>query len=91
MKCAKLLLTPDANLDIELPLDVGEVCFRVRKVIGIKGEGTPGTKLIDSVGSGSKDLPLVLLHPKAVQVEHTDRTVAILHTLQEACHSLARI
>lgn len=50
MKCAEPSLTPDANLDVELPLDVGEVCLRVREVIGIKSEGTPGTKLTDSGG-----------------------------------------
>ena len=56
MKCAGLSLTPDTNLDVEFPLDVGEVCFRVREVIWIKGEGTPGTKLTDSVGFWKRGL-----------------------------------
>lgn len=45
MEHGKLLLTPDTNLDVELPFDVGKVCLRVGKVIGIKGEGTPETNL----------------------------------------------
>ena len=49
MKSAELLLTPDANLDVEHLLDIGQVRFRVREVIGIKSEGTPETKLTDSV------------------------------------------
>ena len=36
-----LLLTPDTDLDVKPPLDVGKVCLRVREVIGIKSKGTP--------------------------------------------------
>ena len=56
MECAKLSLTPDTNLDVESPLDVGEVCLRVREVIWIKSEGTPETKLTDCEGIWKKGL-----------------------------------
>lgn len=54
MKYAGLLLTPDADLDVELALDVGEVCFWIRKVVGIKSEGTPGTRSEKCTEIGNK-------------------------------------